>query len=111
MIASIYKTSHGFHFKMTFGPLCEIFKASNYVSTSKFISWRKYCVYILCTSAVVSVFCTVCSTNFIFSIIPSWYSTGGQDIKVLLQVVWENQNGKICFCNSSQNVYVSVGCP
>ena len=26
-------------------------------------------------------------------------------------MVLENQNGKICFWNSSQNVYVSVGCP
>ena len=67
---------------MTFGPLFEIFNASIYVSTSKLISCKKCCVYILCKSAVVSVFCTVCSSGFEFSIISSLSSTGGQDIKV-----------------------------
>ena len=74
----------GFAFKMTFGPLCEIFNASIYVSTFKLISYRKCCVDLLCTSAVVSVFCKVCSSDFAFSITLSWSSTGGQDIKVFV---------------------------
>ena len=69
---------------MTFEPLFEIFNASIYVSTSKLISCRKCCVEILCKSAVLSVFCIVCTTDFAFSIISSLSSTGGQDIKVFV---------------------------
>ena len=67
---------------MTFGPLFEIFNASTYVATSRLMSCRKCCVEILCMSAVVSVFCTVCSTDFEFSMILSLLSMGGLDIKV-----------------------------
>ena len=35
-------------------------------------------------SAVLSVFCTVCSTDFAFSMILSLSSIGGLDIKVFL---------------------------
>ena len=69
---------------MTFAPLCEIFNGSIYVSTSKVISCRKCCVDSLCTSAVVSVFCTVCSSDFAFSHYFSQSSIGGQDIKVFV---------------------------
>ena len=69
---------------MTFGPLCEIFNASIYVSTSKLISCRKCGVDLLCTSSVVSVFCTVCSSDFAFSMISLLSSIGGQDIKVFV---------------------------
>ena len=69
---------------MTFGPLFEIFNASIYVSTSRLMSCRKCCVEILCMSAVVSVFCTVCSTDFAFSMISSLSSIGGLDIKVFV---------------------------
>ena len=84
MSHTFIKTPCGFHCKMTFGPLCEIFNASIYVSTSKLISCRKCCVEILCKSAVVSVFCTICSTDFAFSMISSLSSTGGLDIKVFV---------------------------
>ena len=36
-----------------------------------------YCVDLFCTFAVVSVFCTVCSSDFVFSIIWSLASRGG----------------------------------
>ena len=48
------------------------------------MSCRKCCVEILCMSTVVSVFCTVCSTDFAFSMISSWSSIGGLDIKVFV---------------------------
>ena len=96
---------------MTFGPLFEIFNASIYVSTSRWMSCRKCCVEILCVSTVVSVFCRVCSTDFAFSMISSLSSIGDLDIKVFVQGVLKNENDKICFCNSSQNVYVFVGFP
>ena len=67
-----------------FGPLCEICNASIYVSTSKLMSCRNCCVDLLCTFAVVSVFCTVCSSDFAFSIILSLSSRGGQDISVFV---------------------------
>ena len=35
-------------------------------------------------STVVSVFCTVCSTDFAFSMISSLSSIGGLDIKVIV---------------------------
>ena len=69
---------------MIFGPLFEIFNASTYVSISKLMSCRKCCVEILCTSTVVSVFCTVCSTDFALSMISSLSSIGGPDIKVFI---------------------------
>ena len=78
------KTSYGFQCKMVFGPLFEFFNASIYVSTSRLISCRKCCVEILCMSAVVSMFCTVYSTEFAFSMISSLSSIGGLDIKVFV---------------------------
>ena len=96
---------------MTFGPLCEILNASIYVSTSKLISWRNCCVDLLCTIAVVSVFCTGCRSDFAFPVFCHDHQEVVEILRFLLQVVLENQNGKICFCDSSQNVYVSVGCP
>ena len=69
---------------MTFGPLFEIFNASIYVSTSKLMTCSKCCEEILCMSTVVSVFCTVCGTDFAFSIISSLSSIGGLDIKVFV---------------------------
>ena len=69
---------------MTFGPHFEIFNTPIYVSTSKLMSCRKCCVEILCMSTVVSVFCTVCSTDFAFSIISSLSSIGGAHIKVFV---------------------------
>ena len=45
---------------------------------------RKCCVEILCMTAVVSVFCTVCSTDFAFSMISSLSSIGGLDIKIFV---------------------------
>ena len=88
MIAYIIKTSCGFHCKMTFGPLFEIFDASIYVSISRCMSCRKCCVEILCMSAVVGVFCTVCSTDFAFSMISSLLSISGLDIKVFVAGVF-----------------------
>ena len=84
LLHAFIKTSCGFHFKITFGPLYEICNASIYVSTSKLMSCRNCCVDLLCTLAVVSVFCTVCNSDFTFSIILSSSSRGGQDIKVFL---------------------------
>ena len=75
------------------------------------MSCKKCCVEILCMSAVVSVFCTVCSTDFAFSIMSSLSSIGGLDIKVFVAGVLENQNDKSCFYDNSQNVYVYVGFP
>ena len=46
------------------------------------MSYRNCCVDLFCTFAAVSAFCTVCSSDFAFSIILSWSSRGGQDIKV-----------------------------
>ena len=68
---------------MTFGPLFEIFNTSIYVSTSKLMSFKK-CVDIFCMSTVVSLFCTVCSTDFAFSMISSLSSISGLDIKVFV---------------------------
>ena len=48
------------------------------------MSSRKCCVEILCTSTGVSVFYTVCRTNFAFSMILSLSSIGGLDIKVFV---------------------------
>ena len=62
-------------------------------------------------SAVVSIFCTVCSTDFAFSMISPLSSIGGLDIKVFVAGVLENQNDKIFFHDNSQNVYVFVGFP
>ena len=75
------------------------------------MSCRKCCVEILSMSAVVSVFCTVCSTDFTFSMISSLSSIGALYIKVFVAGVLEDQNDKICVCNSSQNVYGFVGFP
>ena len=69
---------------MTFGPIFEIFNACIYVSTSKLMSWRKCCVEILSMFTVVSVFCTVCSTDFAFSMILSLSSINGLDIKAFV---------------------------
>ena len=75
------------------------------------MSCRKCYVEILCMSDVVSIFCTVCSTDFAFSMISSLSSIDGLDIKVFAVGILENQNAKICFCDNSQNVYVFVGFP
>ena len=69
---------------MIFGPLCEICNASMYVSTCKLMSCRNSCVDLFCIFAVVSVFCTVHSTDFAFSIILLLSSRGGQDISVFV---------------------------
>ena len=45
---------------------------------------QKCCVELLCMSTVVSVFCTVCSTDFAFCIISSLSSIDGLDIKVFV---------------------------
>ena len=48
------------------------------------MSCRNCCVDLLCTFAVVSVFCTVYSSDFAFSIILSLSSRGGPDISVFV---------------------------
>ena len=48
------------------------------------MSCRNCCVDLWCTSSVVSVFCTVCNCDFAFSMILSWSSRGGGDIKVFV---------------------------
>ena len=93
---------------MTFGPLCEIFNVFIYVSISKLISCRKCCVDLLCIFVVVSVFCTVCRVILHFPVFCHDHQEVVKILRFLLQVVLENQNGKICFCDSSQNECVSV---
>ena len=48
------------------------------------MSCRNSCVDLFCIFAVVSVFCTVCGTDFAFSIIWSLSSKGGQEISVFV---------------------------
>ena len=69
---------------MIFGPLCEICNASMYVSTCKLMSCSNSCVDLFSIFAVVSVFCTVCSIDFAFSIMWSSSSSGGQDMSVFV---------------------------
>ena len=69
---------------MIFGTLCEICNASMYVSTCKLMSCRNPCVDLFCIFAVVSVFCTISSTDFTFSIMKSLSSRGGQDMSVFV---------------------------
>ena len=70
---------------------------SIYVLTSKLISCRNCCVDLLCTFAFVSMFCAVCSSDFAFSIILSWSSRGGQDIKVFVAGGFGNSNQQDLF--------------
>ena len=77
-------TSCGFCFRMIFGPLCEIYNAAMYVSKCKLMFCRNSCVDLFCIFAVVSVFCTVHSTDFAFSIMWSLSSSGGQDMSVFV---------------------------
>ena len=77
--------SCGFHFKMIFGPLCEICNDSMYVSTCKLMSCRNsLCRFVFVYLLLVSVFCTVCSTDFAFSIMWPLSSGGGQDMSVFV---------------------------
>ena len=55
-----------------------------YVSICKLMSYRNSCVDLFCIFAVVSVFCTVRSTDFAFSIMWSLSSRCGQDMSVFV---------------------------
>ena len=99
---------------MIFGPLCEICNASMYVSTCKLMSCRNSCVDLFCIFAVVSVFCTVHSTDFAFSIMWSLSSGGGQDKSVFVaggfgkpkwhDLFLQQYSECVCFCRLSMSL-------
>ena len=74
------------------------------------MSCRNSYVDLFCIFAVVSVFCTVGSTDFAFSIMWSLSSRGGRDVSVFVAGGFGKPKCMIYFCDSTQNVYVSVGC-
>ena len=64
--------------------MCEICNASMYVSICKLMSCRNSCVDLFCIFVVLSVFCTVHSTDFAFYIMWSLSSSGDQDMIVFV---------------------------